>query len=364
MQKTVLFNIHEQLGAKMVPYAGFEMPVEYSGINNEHLAVRQAAGLFDVSHMGEFWVKGPQAFELMQRITTNDVSALFPGRAQYSCLPNENGGIVDDLIVYQYEEQKYMLVVNAANKAKDWEWINKQNTGGAELEDASNAISLLAVQGPKAAEILQPLTSVNLSEIPFYHFAVGDFAGAGRVIISNTGYTGSGGFELYLFNEDAQNAWEAIMNQGDGTGLIPAGLGARDTLRLEAGLALYGNDLDDNTSPIEAGLGWITKLNDGNDFIARSIFEKQKQEGVDYRLRGFLLEDRGVPRQGYDIVDGHDNPVGHVTSGTMSPLLKQGIGMGYLKRGYWKPDTEIFIKVRKRSLKARIVKPPFVELSK
>ncbi|MFO8001960.1 MAG: glycine cleavage system aminomethyltransferase GcvT [Marinilabilia sp.] len=362
MQKTVLYNIHEQLGARMVPFAGFEMPVEYSGINNEHMAVRKNAGLFDISHMGEFWVKGASAFDFLQRITTNDISALFPGRAQYSCMPNDKGGIVDDLIIYQYEEEKYMLVVNAANIEKDWAWINKQNTFGADIEDASQEISLLAVQGPRASEILQPLTSVNLEEIPFYHFVVGDFAGAGNVIISNTGYTGSGGFELYLFNEDAIAAWEAIMKAGEAKGLLAAGLGARDTLRLEAGLALYGNDLDDNTSPLEAGLGWITKLVDGNHFISREIIEKQKLEGVGYRLRGLLLEDKGIPRQGYDIMDAEGNVIGYVTSGTMSPVLKQGIGMGYLKRGYWKLDTEVFIRIRKRDLKARIVKPPFVEL--
>ncbi|MFW5754412.1 MAG: glycine cleavage system aminomethyltransferase GcvT [Marinilabiliaceae bacterium] len=364
MQKTVLYNIHEQLGGRMVPFAGFEMPVEYTGINNEHLAVRQSAGMFDVSHMGEFWVKGPRAFDLMQYITTNDVAALYPGRAQYSCMPNEKGGIVDDLIIYKYDDEKYMLVVNAANVEKDWKWINKQNTFGAELEDASQTISLLAVQGPKAREILQPLTTIDLSEIPFYHFQEGSFAGAERVVISNTGYTGSGGFELYLFNEDAPSVWNDIMKQGENAGLLPAGLGARDTLRLEAGLALYGNDLDDNTSPIEGGLGWITKLVDGNDFISRSIFEKQKKEGVNSRLRGFIMEDRGIPRQGYEVVDGEGNVIGHVTSGTMSPVLKKGIGMGYLKRGFWKPDTEVFIKIRKRALKARVVKPPFVELNR
>jgi len=364
MQKTVLYNIHEQLGARMVPFAGFEMPVEYTGINNEHLAVRQSAGMFDVSHMGEFWIKGPHAFDLMQHITTNDVAALYPGRAQYSCMPNDNGGIVDDLIIYKYEEEKYMVVVNAANIEKDWNWINKQNTFGAELENASQKISLLAVQGPKAREILQPHTSTDLSDIPFYHFKEGSFADAGRVVISNTGYTGSGGFELYLFNEDAPSVWNTIMKAGESSGLLPAGLGARDTLRLEAGLALYGNDLDDNTSPMEGGLGWITKLVDGNDFISRSILEKQKKEGVNSRLRGFIMEDRGIPRHGYEVVDGEGNVIGRVTSGTMSPVLKQGIGMGYLKRGFWKPDTEVFIKIRKRVLKARVVKPPFVELNR
>jgi aminomethyltransferase len=362
MQKTPLNEIHRQLGAKMVPFAGFEMPVEYTGITNEHMAVRKAAGMFDVSHMGEFWVKGPGAFDFVQYITSNNVAGLPVGKAQYSCMPNKKGGIVDDLIVYHYEEEKYMLVVNAANIQKDWEWCNENNRAGAELENASSRISLIAVQGPVAVEIMQPLTSVDLASIPFYAFKVGDFAGIENVIISNTGYTGSGGFELYIYNEDAPKVWEALMNEGADKGMLPAGLGARDTLRLEAGLALYGNDLNDSTSPIEAGLGWITKFVDGNDFISRPILEKQKKEGVQKRLKGFVLEDRGIPRKDYEIVDRSGNIIGEVTSGTMSPMLKKGIGMGYLKKGFWEVDTEIFIRIRNRDLKARVVKTPFVNL--
>jgi len=362
MQKTVLYNIHKQLGAKMVPYANYEMPVEYSGINDEHLAVRSAAGLFDVSHMGEFWVKGPNAFAFLQRITTNNIANLSVGKAQYSCMPNEHGGIVDDLIIYQYEDEKYMLVVNASNIEKDWEWCNSQNTMGAELENASDKISLLALQGPKALEILQQLTSVDLSLVSSYTFEVGDMADAKSVIISNTGYTGSGGFELYMFNDDAPAVWGAIMEAGKNKGLLPAGLGARDTLRLEAGLALYGNDLNDSTSPVEASLSWNTKLDEGNDFISRDILEKQKREGVERRLKGFVLEERGIPRKGYEIVDKAGTVIGEVTSGTMSPILKMGIGMGYVKKGFWKSGSDIFIRIRKRDMKARIVKTPFVTL--
>ncbi|MGQ1891552.1 glycine cleavage system aminomethyltransferase GcvT [Thermophagus sp. OGC60D27] len=362
MQKTVLNEIHKQLGARMVPFAGFEMPVEYSGITHEHMAVREAAGLFDVSHMGEFLVAGPHAFDFVQFVTSNNVADLPVGKAQYSCMPNNDGGIVDDLIVYHLEEDKYMLVVNAANMDKDWDWCMKNNHVGAELENRSHQISLLAVQGPKALEIMQPLTSVDLSRIAFYSFTTGDFAGVDNVIISNTGYTGSGGFELYISNDAAVKVWEILMKEGGDKGLVPAGLGARDTLRLEAGFALYGNDLNDRTTPIEAGLSWITKLVEGNDFISRPILEKQKNEGVEKRLKGFVLEDRGIPRKGYEIVDASGNLIGEVTSGTMSPILKKGIGMGYLNKGFWAIDTEIFIRIRNRDLKARVVKPPFVKL--
>jgi aminomethyltransferase len=362
MQKTVLNDIHRDLGAKFVPFAGFEMPVEYSGINAEHMAVRQAAGIFDVSHMGEFWVKGPNAQKLIQYVTSNDVATLPVGKAQYSCLPNKNGGIVDDLIVYHYEDEKYMLVVNASNIEKDWNWINNNNSFGAELENASAQISLIALQGPRAGVILQKLTEVDLASVSYYSFANGKVANAENVIVSNTGYTGSGGFELYVYNDDAPDLWAAIMEAGKEFGLLPAGLGARDTLRLEAGLALYGNDLNDSTSPIEAGLGWITKLVDGNNFISRGLFEKQKTDGVEKRLKGFVLQERGIPRQGYEIVDAEGNSIGEVTSGTMSPILKQGIGMGYLKKGYWKPETEIFIRIRNKNVRAQVVKPPFVQL--
>jgi aminomethyltransferase len=326
------------------------------------MAVREAAGIFDVSHMGEFWVKGPDAQKLIQHITSNDVAALPVGKAQYSCMPNKQGGIVDDLIVYCFDNEKYMLVVNASNMTKDWDWCNRNNQFGAELENASDKISLLAVQGPKAKEILQELTETNLSAVPYYAFSVGAIAGVDNVIISNTGYTGSGGFELYLYNEDAPGIWNAIMEAGKEKGLLPAGLGARDTLRLEAGFALYGNDLTDSTSPIEAGLGWITKFVDGNNFVSRDLFEKQKEEGVEKRLKAFVLEERGIPRKGYEIVDADGNVIGEVTSGTMSPMLKKGIGMGYVRKGFWKPGTEIYIRIRKKDLKAGIVKPPFVNL--
>jgi aminomethyltransferase len=360
MQKTVFNQVHKQLGAKMVPFAGFEMPVEYSGINNEHLAVRNAAGMFDVSHMGEFWVKGPKALAFLQKITTNNVEALKIGKIQYTCMPNGKGGIVDDLLVYHYEEQKYMMVVNGANIAKDWDWCVSQNTMGAELENASETISLLAIQGPHAMDILQQLTDVELDKVPYYSFVAGSFAGKDQVIISNTGYTGAGGFELYMFNEDGPDIWKAIMEAGAPKGLVPTGLGARDTLRLEMGFCLYGNDIDDTTSPIEAGLGWITKFVEGKDFVDRPVLEKQKQEGVERKLKAFVLEERGIPRHGYEIVNSQGDVIGLVTSGTMSPVLKQGIGMGYVKSDFAKTDGEIFIRVRNRDLKARIVKTPFI----
>lgn len=361
MKKTALNSVHHALGAKMVPFAGFEMPIEYSGITNEHMAVRQFAGMFDVSHMGEFWVKGPKAIDYLQRITSNDVALLTPGKIQYSCFPNGKGGIVDDLLVYQYSEEKYLLVVNAANIQKDWNWCVLHNEEGVELENASDKISQLAIQGPKAVSILQKLTSVNLSEIPYYHFTTGPFAGVDEVIISNTGYTGAGGFELYMYNKDAVKIWNAIMENGSKEGLIPVGLGARDTLRLEMGFCLYGNDIDDYTSPIEAGLGWITKLKDGKDLIDKELMLKQKRQGVTKMLKGFVLEEKGIPRKDYEIVDNSGNIIGQVTSGTMSPVLKQGIGMGYINADYLKNNDTIFIRIRNRDLKAKIVKPPFIK---
>lgn len=361
MKKTALNSVHHALGAKMVPFAGFEMPIEYSGITNEHMAVRQFAGMFDVSHMGEFWVKGPKAIDYLQRITSNDVALLTPGKIQYSCFPNGKGGIVDDLLVYQYSEEKYLLVVNAANIQKDWNWCVLHNEEGVELENASDKISQLAIQGPKAVSILQKLTSVNLSEIPYYHFTTGPFAGVDEVIISNTGYTGAGGFELYMYNKDAIKIWNAIMENGSKEGLIPVGLGARDTLRLEMGFCLYGNDIDDYTSPIEAGLGWITKLKDGKDLIDKELMLKQKRQGVTKMLKGFVLEEKGIPRKDYEIVDNSGNIIGQVTSGTMSPVLKQGIGMGYINADYLKNNDTIFIRIRNRDLKAKIVKPPFIK---
>jgi len=360
MKKTAFFDFHEALGAKIVSFAGYEMPIEYSGINNEHMTVRNGVGVFDVSHMGEFWVKGPKAFDLVQKVTSNDVAALTVGQAQYSCFPNGKGGIVDDLLVYKYEEEKYLLVVNASNIDKDWAWVSEQNTMGAEIENASDAISQLAIQGPKATAVLQKLTEINLSEIEYYTFTTGAIAGAEDVIISNTGYTGSGGFELYMHNKDAATVWKAIFDAGKEEGILPIGLAARDTLRLEKGFCLYGNDIDDTTSSIEAGLGWITKLNEHNNFIDKEFLLKQKEEGVSRRLRGFELIDRGIPRKDYEIVNENDEVIGRVTSGTMSPMLQKGIGMGYLNKGYTKFDTEIFIKVRNRKLKAKVVKIPFV----
>jgi len=360
MKRTAFFDFHEALGAKIVSFAGYEMPIEYSGINNEHMTVRNSVGVFDVSHMGEFWVKGSKAFDLVQKVTSNDVAALSVGQAQYSCFPNGKGGIVDDLLVYKYEEEKYLLVVNASNIEKDWAWVSEQNTMGAELENASDSISQLAIQGPKAVAVLQKLTDINLSEIEYYTFTTGAIAGADNVIISNTGYTGSGGFELYIYNKDAAKVWEAIFEAGKEEGILPIGLAARDTLRLEKGFCLYGNDIDDTTSSIEAGLGWITKLNETNNFIDKEYLLKQKEEGVSKRLRGFELIDRGIPRKDYEIVNENDEVIGRVTSGTMSPMLQKGIGMGYINKGYTKFDTEIYIKVRNRKLKAKVVKIPFV----
>lgn len=359
MKTTPFTDIHIGLGAKMHEFAGYNMPIEYSGIIDEHLTVCNGAGVFDVSHMGEFWVKGPNALAFIQQVTSNDASKLVPGKAQYTCFPNEEGGIVDDLLVYYYEPEKYMLVVNAANIEKDWNWCVSHNTVGAELENASDNMAQLAIQGPKATEILQRLTPVDLSAIPYYSFTTGEFAGCSRVIISNTGYTGAGGFELYFYPEDGRKIWDAIFEAGAPEGIKPIGLGARDTLRLEMGFCLYGNDLDDTTSPIEAGLGWITKFADGKDFTARAILEKQKADGVSRKLCAFELIDKGVPRHGYEIADAEGNIIGTVTSGTMSPLMKKGIGMGYVATAFSRPGTEIYIRVRNRNLKAVVVKPPF-----
>ena len=359
MKTTPFTDVHIALGAKMHEFAGFNMPIEYTGIIDEHLTVCNGVGVFDVSHMGEFWVKGPKALEFIQGITSNDASVLPLGKAQYTCFPNETGGIVDDLLVYHYEPEKYLLVVNAGNIAKDWEWCVSHNSVGAELENSSDRTAQLAIQGPKATEVLQRLTSVDLSAIPYYSFTTGEFAGCKNVIISNTGYTGAGGFELYFYNEDGMKIWNAIFEAGKAEGINPIGLGARDTLRLEMGFCLYGNDLDDTTSPIEAGLGWITKFAEGKDFTNRAYLEKQKTEGVTRKLCAFELSDKGVPRHGYEIADANDQIIGVVTSGTMSPVLKSGIGIGYVKPEFAIVGTEIFIKVRNRSLKATVVKTPF-----
>ncbi len=360
MKKTVFFDIHKELGAKLVPFAGFTMPVEYSGINTEHMQVRNTVGVFDVSHMGEIWVKGPNALNLLQKVSSNDASKLQIGKAQYSCFPNGNGGIVDDILIYKYEEEKYMIVVNASNIVKDWNWLVQNNNMEADLENASDNIAQLAIQGPKAINTLQKLTNVNLADIPYYSFTTGSFAGIKEVIISNTGYTGAGGFELYMKNEDALDIWKAIFDAGQEFNIQPIGLGARDTLRLEMGYCLYGNDIDDSTSPIEAGLGWITKLTNSKDLIDKDFLLKQKENGVNKKLRGFKMIDRGIPRHDYKILNQKDEVIGHVTSGTQSPVLKQGIGLGYIMEGFNKIDQEIYIEIRNRKLKAKIVKTPFI----
>lgn len=357
MKNTALTHIHESLGAKMVPFAGYNMPVQYEGINIEHETVRNSVGVFDVSHMGEFFLKGENALALIQKVTSNDASLLHDGKIQYSCLPNDKGGIVDDLLVYRINRENYLLVVNAANIEKDWNWISKQNNFGVEMHNSSEEISLLAVQGPDAAEALQPLTEIDLFQMPYYTFKTGTFAGVDDVIVSATGYTGSGGFEIYFKNKDAVQIWKAIFKAGEKFGIKPIGLAARDTLRLEMGFCLYGNDINDTTSPIEAGLGWITKFN--KDFINSVALKKQKEEGVTKKLVAFEITDKGIPRHDYEIVNENNEVIGEVTSGTMSPSLKKGIGMGYVKTAYSKRGTEIFIKVRNKSIAAKVVKLPF-----
>ena len=359
MKTTPFTEKHIALGAKMHEFAGYNMPIEYSGIIDEHLTVCENVGVFDVSHMGEFWVKGPKALDFLQKVTSNNVAVLTPGKIQYTCFPNEEGGIVDDLLVYHYEPEKYLLVVNAANIEKDWNWCVAHNADGAVLENASDRMAQLAVQGPKAILALQKLTDIDLASIPYYTFKVGQMAGVDQVIISNTGYTGAGGFEIYFYPKYADQIWKAVFEAGEEFGIKPVGLGARDTLRLEMGFCLYGNDLDDTTSPIEAGLGWITKFVDGKDFTNRAMLEKQKAEGVSRKLVGFEMIDRGIPRHGYSLVNADGEPIGVVTSGTMSPMRKIGIGMGYVKTEYSKAGTEICIDMRGRKLKAVVVKPPF-----
>lgn len=344
----------------MVPFAGYEMPVQYEGVNIEHETVRDGVGVFDVSHMGEFLLTGPKALDLIQKVTSNDASTLTIGRAQYSCLPNGKGGIVDDLIVYRMKEQQYLLVVNASNIEKDWNWISQHNTFDVEMRNLSDEYSLLAIQGPKAVEAMQSLTSVDLSAIKYYHFEVADFAGIEYVIISATGYTGSGGFEIYCKNSEVQQVWDRVFEAGAKFGIKPIGLAARDTLRLEMGFCLYGNDIDDTTSPLEAGLGWITKLAK-EDFVDKDFLVKQKEAGVSRKLIAFEMIDRGIPRHDYKIVDGSGNEIGKVTSGTMSPSMKKAIGLGYVKTEYAGLDSEIFIEVRDKPLKAQVVKLPFYQ---
>ena len=357
MKDVALKNIHEALGAKMVPFAGYNMPVQYEGVNIEHETVRNGVGVFDVSHMGEFLVEGENALDLIQKITSNDASKLAVGDAQYSCMPNATGGIVDDLIVYRVKEATYLLVVNASNIEKDWKWVNDQNSMGAELRDLSDVYSLLAIQGPKAVEAMQSLTSVDLANIPFYKFKVADFAGIEHVIISATGYTGSGGFEIYCKNSEVEQVWNRVFEAGADFGVKPIGLAARDTLRLEMGYCLYGNDIDETTSPIEAGLGWITKFT--KDFVNSDGLLKQKEDGVTRRLRAFEMKQRGIPRQGYEIVDENGAVLGKVTSGTMSPSLKKGIGLGYVSTSHTKFGSEIFIRIRNKDIPAEVVKLPF-----
>lgn len=358
MKNTALTDIHEKLGAKMVPFAGYNMPVQYSGVNEEHATVRSGVGVFDVSHMGEFFISGDKAIDLIQKVTSNDVSKLYDGKVQYSCMPNGKGGIVDDLLVYRISETEYMLVVNASNIEKDWNWISSHNDMGATMENRSDEYSLLAVQGPKTAEALQSLTSLDLASMEYYTFDKGTFAGIEDVIVSATGYTGAGGFEIYIKNEVAHEIWDAVFEAGASFGIKPIGLAARDTLRLEMGFCLYGNDIDDSTSPLEAGLGWITKLAKG-DFVDSDFLARQKEEGLKRRLVGFEMIDRGIPRHDYDIVDSEGNNIGRVTSGTMAPSLKKGIGMGYVNVPFNKADSEIYIQVRNKQLKAKVVKVPF-----
>jgi len=368
MKNTPFLKFHEALGARIIPFAGYNMPVEYSGITDEHMTVREKVGVFDVSHMGEFWVNGPRALEFLQYVTSNDVSALTDGKVQYTCFPNGKGGIVDDLLVYRFSKEKYLLVVNASNIEKDWEWCvqNAARFGitagpGKDMNNASDGTAQLAVQGPLALAAMQNLTSEKITDMEYYTFKVLKFAGIPDVILSTTGYTGAGGCEIYVRNADAPRLWEEVFKAGADYGIKPIGLGARDTLRLEMGFCLYGNDINDETSPIEAGLGWITKFVSGKDFIDRALLLKQKEEGTARRLKGFIMIDKAIPRQHYEVADASGKIIGEVTSGTMSPVLKQGIGMAYLHKDFWKNDSEIFIRVRGKDMKARVTALPFVK---
>jgi aminomethyltransferase len=357
LKSTALTHIHQQLGAKMVPFAGYNMPVQYSGLIEEHNTVRNAVGVFDVSHMGEFWVSGKGALDLIQYVTSNDASKLTDGKVQYSCLPNDQGGIVDDLLVYRVNEELYLLVVNASNIEKDWNWINSKNTFGAKLENKSDATSLLAVQGPKALQAMQKLTDMNLVDMEYYTFQIGTFAGMENVLVSTTGYTGAGGCEIYFPNEVAEKMWNAVLEAGAEFGIKPIGLGARDTLRLEMGFCLYGNDIDDTTSPLEAGLGWITKFT--KNFNNSEALKAQKEAGVKKKLVGFELLDKGIPRHGYEVVDENNNVIGVVTSGTQSPSLGKPIGLAYVPTELSKAGSTIYISIRGKALKAQVVSLPF-----
>ena len=359
MKNTALSEVHISLGAKMVPFAGFNMPVQYSGINDEHETVRTGVGMFDVSHMGEFILKGEKALDLIQKISSNDASKLYDGKVQYGYIPNENGGVVDDFLTYKIDDLTYLLVVNASNIDKDWNWISKYNTYGVEMKNISDETSLFAIQGPKAADALQSLTNIELAPMEYYSFQKGEFAGVENVLVSATGYTGAGGFEIYVANEHAEKVWNAIMEAGKPYGIKPIGLGARDTLRLEMGFCLYGNDIDDTTSPLAAGLGWVTKFT--KDFVNSENLKAEKERGTTQKLVGFEMIDRGIPRHDYEIVDANNNKIGRVTSGTQSPSLKKSIGLGYVDTAFAKEGTEIFISIRNQPIKASVKKPPFVK---
>ena len=362
MKKTALYNKHVELGAKMLPFAGYEMPIQYEGVNIEHLTVREKVGVFDVSHMGEFLISGKEALNLIQKISSNDASKLTIGKAQYSCMPNGKGGIVDDLIIYKLKEDEYLLVVNASNIIKDWNWISSLNKFNAKMNNLSEEYSLLAIQGPKAIDAMQSLTSINLSKIKYYNFEIGDFAGLDSIIISSTGYTGSGGFEIYCKNNEVNLIWDKVFKAGKKYGIKPIGLAARDTLRLEMGFCLYGNEINDTTSPLEAGLGWITKL-DKKEFIDKDFLIEQKTKGLKRKLVAFEVIEKGIPRNDYLIVDENENIIGNVTSGTMSPSTKKPIGLGYVKNGFNELGNIIFIKIRNKNIKAKIVTPPFYKKS-
>lgn len=359
MNQVALNDLHIKLGAKMVPFAGYNMPVQYEGITVEHNAVRNSAGMFDVSHMGEFILKGQDALDLIQRTTSNDASKLTDGKVQYSCLPNSDGGIVDDLLVYRIDENTYMLVVNASNIEKDWNWIQQHNTKNVDMHNISDKTSLLAVQGPNALAALQKLTKLDLASVPYYAFLKGNFNGVDNVVVSNTGYTGAGGFEIYFENQYAEKMWNAIMDAGSEFGIKPCGLGCRDTLRLEMGFCLYGNDIDDTTSPIEAGLGWITKFS--KEFTNSASLKQQKETGVTKKLVAFEMIDKGIPRHNYEIKNASGEKIGFVTSGTQSPTLNKAIGMGYVESIYSKEGSEIYISIRDKNIKAQVVKAPFLK---
>lgn len=359
MKKTTFYEMHKSLGAKMVPFAGYEMPVQFEGVNAEHNTVRQQVGVFDVSHMGEFYIRGPKAKEFMQKITVNDVNKLVEGQVQYTCMPNKQDGIVDDTLIYCFSDDEWMMVPNASNIDKDWAWVNEQNTEGVAIENASDKTAQLAIQGPDSPKVMDKLVGFDIADIKFFRFKVAQIGSCKNVIISQTGYTGSKGYEIYFPNEYGEEIWNLIFDAGKEFDIKAIGLAARDTLRLEAGLCLYGNDINDTTSPLEASLGWITKFTEGNDFINRDSLEKQKEEGVTRKLKGFEMIDKGIPRQHYEICDEQGNLIGEVTSGTMAPYVKKAIGMGYVKKEFAKADTEIYIRIRRKLAKAKIVKIPF-----